>query len=42
MDTLASLILPLFHGHADKRFNIAIGGEQDDEETTIAWIKRNG
>lgn len=27
-----SLVLPLFHGHPDKRFNIAIRGEGHDEE----------
>ena len=27
------LILPLFHGHPDKRFNVAIRSEQDDRET---------
>ena len=27
-----SMILPLFHGHPDKRFTIAIRGERDDPE----------
>jgi hypothetical protein len=26
------MILPLFHGHPDKRFTIAIRGETDDPE----------